>query len=312
MSSKVGIVDELHKPARRNYPRRFVTIKGLNDLFQADLVEMIPYSEVNDGYKYLLTVINAFSKRAWAYPLKTKTGNEVASALRKVFEELDVAPKFLQADSGTEFFNSNVARVLREFGIHLYSSFSTLKASIIERFNRTLKTWMWKRFSLRGSYKWVDILNSLITEYNNKVHRTIGVAPVNVNNKNEKKILARLREAQKSNLPPRRKKKFKVGQPVRISKFKHIFEKGYTPNWTTEVFIVDEVKKTRPTTYMLRDLEGEVIRGGFYGEELLKTKYKDTYLVEKVLKKKGNQVYVKWLGFDNNHNQWINAEDVEQ
>ena len=171
---------------------------------------------------------------------------------------------------------------------------------------------MWKRFSLRGSYKWVDILDSLISEYNNRVHRTIGVAPIEVNKKNEKKILARLRKAQKSSLPPRRKIKFKVGQPVRISKYKHLFEKGYTPNWSTEVFIVDEVLKTRPTTYKLRDLNGESIRGGFYQEELLKTNYKDTYLVEKILDKKGDQVFVKWLGFDNSHNQWIKASDVEQ
>ena len=123
MSSKAGIVDELHSPARRSYPRRFVTIKNLHDLFQADIVEMRPYSDVNEGYYYLLTVINAFSKRAWAFPLKTKTGKEVSCALRKVFEELDAPPKFLQTDNGLEFYNSLVARMLKEFGIRLYSSF---------------------------------------------------------------------------------------------------------------------------------------------------------------------------------------------
>lgn len=300
--SKEGVVNEIHKQARRNFNRRHVTIKGLNDLYQGDLVEMIPYADENDGYKYLLTMIDAFTKRAWAYPLKSKKGKEVAETLDKLFGGLDATPKFLQADDGGEFFNRNVKPVLKKFGIELYSSKSPLKATIIERFNRTIKTWMWKQFSLQGSYRWIDILDGLISRYNNKVHRTTGFAPLKVNKKNARIVLKRLRSLP---LPPRTKKKFKVGQSVRISKYKHAFEKGYTPNWTTEVFIVDEVCKTRPTTYKLRDFEGEPVEGGFYQEELLKTKHKDTFLVEEVLQTRGSESLVKWLGFKDKYNSWI-------
>lgn len=307
LSEKRGIVDELHKAARRNYPRRYVTIKGLYDLLQADLVEMQPYAKENRGYIYLLTVIDAFSKRGWAVPLKSKSGKEVAEALKKLFGDLKRSPKFLQTDQGKEFYNSNVAQVLKEFNVKHYSSFSILKASIVERFNRTIKTWMWKEFSLRGSYEWLSLLDKLLKRYNTRIHRTTGFAPIEVNERNEEIVLRRL---QNKNLPPKKKPKFKVGDPVRISKFKHVFEKGYTPNWTTEIFFVEKIEKTVPVTYKIKDGSGQQIEGGFYEPELLKTKYTDVYLVEKIIRRRGKHIYVKWLGFDSKHNQWIEAKDL--
>ena len=103
----------------------------------------------------------------------------------------------------------------------------------------------------------------------------------------------------------RKKPRFKKGDSVRISKTKHIFEKGYTPNWTTEIFTIVRVAPTNPVTYHIKDYQGQIVRGGFYEQELLKVKYPDVYLVEKVLKRRKNQVYVKYLGFDNSHNQWL-------
>ena len=102
-----------------------------------------------------------------------------------------------------------------------------------------------------------------------------------------------------------KKPKFKVGDKVRISKFKHVFEKGYTPNWTTEIFTISQIKNTLPVTYLIKDYQNNPLSGCFYEEELTKVKYPDNYLVEKVLRKKGNKMYVKWLGFDNHHNSWI-------
>ena len=102
--------------------------------------------------------------------------------------------------------------------------------------------------------------------------------------------------------------RFKVGDPVRISKYKHLFEKSYTPNWTTEVFTIDRKRATNPRTYLLRDTTGQQVKGGFYGEELQKNKYPGVFLVEQVLRRKGNQEFVKWLGFDKSHNSWIDVE----
>ncbi|KMQ84038.1 hypothetical protein RF55_18548 [Lasius niger] len=104
--------------------------------------------------------------------------------------------------------------------------------------------------------------------------------------------------------------KFKVGDPVRVSKYKQLFEKGYTPNWTTEVFTIVKVQRTNPVSYLLEDYRKTSIAGAFYEHELHRANYPDVYLVEKVLRRRGDEVYVKWLGFDNSHNSWIHKDNV--
>lgn len=135
--------------------------------------------------------------------------------------------------------------------------------------------------------------------------------PIDVNELNEAHLL---RTAYKSNQTLTAEniynKKFNVDDYVRISKYKSLFEKGYTPNWSTEIFQIIKVIPTEPITYHLADLNGERIKGCFYEHELQKTKNIDVYLVEKIIKRKGNKVLVKWLGFDESHNSWINASDV--
>ena len=107
-----------------------------------------------------------------------------------------------------------------------------------------------------------------------------------------------------------KKLKFKVGDQVRVSRLKTIFEKGHTPNWSSESFAVVKVQKTKPITYKLKDYQDQSLDGCFYEFELLKVKNPHVYLVEKVIKKRGDQVFVKWLGFDNTHNSWINKSSM--
>jgi hypothetical protein len=305
---KVVIANELHRPARRNYPRRYVDIRGLDETWQADLVDMSAYSSINNGYKFLLTVIDIFSKFAWGVPIKSKRAGDVTIAMKSVLTQ-GRAPKHLHVDQGKEFYNSEFRALMKQYGINMYSTFSNLKASICERFNRTLKSKMWKQFTLRGSHKWIDILPNLIESYNNTTHSTIGMRPNNVTASNEKEIYRSVykpRQIKRS----KRRRKFKAGDKVRISKYKNVFEKGYTPNWTTEIFTVTAVKNTNPPTYKLTDYQHNPIEGGFYEEELSRVQYPDGYLVEKVLRRRGDKLYVKWLGFDSSHNSWINKSDM--
>ena len=277
---KRALVAELLKQARRHYPRRQVDIRDLDDTWQADLVDMSAYAKVNRGYHYLLTVIDNFSKFAWAVPIKTKNGPDVTSAMRSILNQ-GRQPRRLHVDQGKEFYNAHFKRLMEEYNIRLYSTFSNLKASICERFNRTLKTKMWKEFSFRGTYKWIDILPDLVLSYNTSKHRTIGMKPADVTAANTN----RLKKVYQQRLPPRQiKPKFKVGDKVRVSKYKHVFQKGYTPSFTTEIFTIDEVKPTIPITYRLKDYQDQPIQGGFYQEELTAAKYTDVYLIEKVLK----------------------------
>lgn len=303
--AKWTVVKELHAPARRNFKRRKVLLRDIDDTWQADLVDMSAYSKSNSGFKFLLTVIDTFSKYAWAEPIKTKNGHDVTEAMKKIFKK-GRKPKNLHVDAGKEFYNSTFKSLLSEKKIHMYSTFSTLKASICERFNRTLKSKMWTQFSFQGSYNWIDKLSKLLSDYNNSIHRTIGMKPIDVTPDNAKLLKHRFTNilVQKPNY------KFKSGDKVRISKYKHVFEKGYTPNWTTEIFTIKAVNNTSPPTYKLEDYQRNPIEGSFYEEELQKVKHPDVYLIEKILKTDGNRMYVKWLGFDKSHNSWINKSDL--
>ena len=306
MSLKRQVVEEIHRPARKKFRRRRVVIKGLDDLFQADLVEMLPYAKQNSGYRYILVVINAFSKYAWAYPVKRKTGKDVTEAMKKVLRES--TPRNLQTDNGKEFYNKDFQQLMKKHGVNHYSTYSTLKSSIVERLNRTLKTMMWKEFSFQGSYKWLQLLPKIIEKYNSTVHGTTGFKPKDVTKRNEKSILETSYDNRK--VMDRKPIKYPVGTSVRVSKYREAFDKGYTPNWSTEIFKVDKVQFTNPATYILRDEKNEVVKGGFYEEELQRAKYPDIFLVEKVLRRKGNQVFVKWLGLDKTHNSWISNNNI--
>jgi hypothetical protein len=302
--SKKQLVDELHKPARRNFKRRTVILKGINDLWQADLVEMGEYASDNNGYRYLLTVIDTFSKFAWALPVKTKSGVEITKTMNQIL--IKHSPTHLQTDNGKEFYNNNFQNLMKRYNINHYSTYTSLKASIVERFNRTLKGWMWKQFSLNGNYKWIDNIQDLVNKYNSTIHRTIKMRPRDVNFTNEKTLLNTVYNKIKTFPLP----KFKIGEKVRISKHKYLFEKGYTPNWTTEIFVIKNIKNTNPVTYILKDYQNETIQGCFYEYELLKTKQPNIYLIQKILKQKGNKVYVKWLGFSDKHNTWIDKSKI--
>ena len=149
---------------------------------------MIPYVRDNKGYRYQLTIIDIFSKYAWAVPVKRKAGKDVAEAMKSVLVKGRV-PKNLHTDRDKEFYNSDFQKLMNTYKIKLFSTYSNLKATICERFNRTLKSAMWKKFSLRGNYKWLDILPNLLTAYNNRKHCTIDVKPKDVTASNEADIL---------------------------------------------------------------------------------------------------------------------------
>lgn len=304
--SRRGIINELHAPSCKHFLRRRVITKGIDNLFQVDLVEMGKYASSNNGYRYLLTVIDTFSKFAWGEAIKTKTAKDVTEAMEKVFKTGGRVPKNLQTDDGKEFFNSQFNALMKRYKINHYSTFSTLKASIVERFNRTLKELMWREFSFNGTYKWIDMYKDLISVYNNKPHRTIKMSPIEVNSENEQHIL----KTVYSNIKLFTGSKLKMGDNVRISKYKGVFEKSYTPNWSTEIFKIAKVQNTFPTTYLLDDLKGNPIKGGFYKEELKKTRFPDEYLVEKVLKTKGNKVLVRWLNFPKTDDSWIEKSEI--
>ena len=146
----------------------------------------------------------------------------------------------------------------------------------------------------------IDKLGDIVNEYNNTYHRTIKMKPADVKDNTYIDF-----EKEVNNKDP----KFKIGDHIRISKYKNIFAKEYTPNWSEEGFVIKKVKNTVPWTYVISDLNGEEIIGTFYEKELQKTNQKE-FRIEKVLRKKDEKLYAKWKGYDNSFNSWIDKKDL--
>lgn len=306
--SKQIIINEIHRQARKNFKRCHVILKGIDDLWQADLIDMQMFKKNNKGYTFILIVIDSFSKFAWAIPVKNKTKNEISNAFDKLLSK-GRRPKHLQTDLGTEFYNERFEKLMKKYQINHYSTYSVKKACIVERLIRTLKNKLYKYFHLVGNYKWVGkLLNNTTDEYNHTMHRIIKFRPSEVNTSNETKVLQNILSSQK--VSSCGNAKFKVGDQVRISKYKGLFEKGFTPNWSTELFTIFKVNDTKPITYHVQDQQKQNILGTFYEQELLKTQVPGVYLVEKVLRKNGKKLFVKWLGLKDSENSWIDKNDV--
>lgn len=305
-SEKEIVVSEIHKSARKNFVRRSVQLRGLNDLVQIDLIEMIPYAKLNKGHKYILIGINCFTKKAYARAITNKNSKETTTAMESILKEMKIPPKNVQSDQGKEFFNTSFNNLMRKYDINHYHTFTHMKASIVERLIRTIKHKIYCNFSLQGKYIWLPYLQSIINEYNNTVHHTTNLKPNEVTKKHEKELIS-LYASKNEGLSG--KNKFKLGDYVRISKYKGVFAKSYTPNWSTELFTIHKVQQTKPVTYILKDTFGTVISGAFYSQELQKTLKNDVYLIEKILAKKGQKVKVRFLGLGKEHDAWIDSKD---
>jgi hypothetical protein len=282
----------------------------VDDVWGADLVEMQEWSRVNKGYRYMLNVIDVFSKYAWSVPLKDKRGETTTEAFKLIVRSSGRIPKHLWVDQGKEFYNKNMDEWLRKNNIIRYSTFGEHKSAVIERFNRNIKEKMWKRFTAENTRNWIDMLDRLMSDYNNTKHSTIGMTPTAGSKKvNEAYII----NSRKYRNVESTHSKFKVGDRVRISRIKSVFEKGYIPNWSEEVFIIHKVQYTSPVTYILKDQSGEILDGGFYTEELQKTN-QDVYRIEKVLQRKNikgvEHALVKWVGYSKKYNEWIPVENL--
>lgn len=306
----------LHRRALKTYPYRKYYVNTIDDQWQMDLADMNQLQHKNNNHRYILTCIDILSRYAWARPLKTKQGGEVANAIEDIFKTSKRIPKRIQTDQGKEFYNAPVKRLLEKYDVELFSVKSPTKCALVERWNRTLKSKMWKYFTSRNTYKWLEVLPKLVKAYNYSKHRIIKMKPVDVNKENAQLVWTRL--YGKDERGKRTIKSITKGDTVRISEVKGQFEKGYLPNWSREEFFVDNIDdKFLPSMLTLRDHKGEIIEGKFYEDEVQKITRDpddDIYEVEKIIrqKRKDGEIWylVKWLGYDNNFNSWIRKRDI--
>lgn len=303
----------LHRKARKHLtaePR--VYVGGIDEQWSMDLCDVSNISEHNDGVNFILTCIDVFSKWADAQPVKRKTADATAEAFEAILQRTTRRPQRVETDHGKEFHNRAFKALCRRYNIHHFSTQSSNKAAVAERFNRSLKELMYKHFSASNTYRWNDVLPELLQTYNARYHRSIGRSPQSVTHNNEDDVYRRLY---------RRRGKWgrllAVGDLVRISKKRYLFDKGYLPQFTEEIFKITKViKNHRPYRYELEDLAGEAIVGRFASEELQKVikDDDDVWKIEKIIRRvrRRNRLYylVKWRGFPDKFNSLVPVEDI--
>ena len=271
MEQQQLLAEEVFSPQITKFRSERIIPLYKDETWSADLIDKSSLSKYNNNYKFILTVIDIFTKYAWAIPLKNKSGLSITNGFKLVLGKNPQGgsqprkPEKLWVDRGSEFYNKTFKSLLKEYGTKIYSTYSDLKAVFIERFNRTLLHIINKPMFINGDGNWVNILNDAVLTYNNNIHSTINMTPVDASNNPDKvKYTFNFK-----NIKP----KFKVGDYVRNADKRNIFSKGYTSNWNRELFKVNEVLKTQPPTYKIEDINGEIIEGKYYEQELLKSEF---------------------------------------
>ena len=302
LEPKEQLSRELRKPIVRHFKKGTIYSRFKDNIWCADLADMQLMGKFNKGFRFLLYVIDIFSKYARVVPLRDKNCITITNGFQKFLKESNRKqghsegrkPNKIWVDKGSEFYNS-FKKWLKNNDIEMYSTNNEGKSVVAERVIRTLKTKIYKCMTSVSKKVCIDKVDDIVNEYNNTYHRTIKMKPVGVENNTCIDFKKEVNDAGP---------KFKVGDHVRIAKHKSIFAKGYTPNWSEENFVIKKVKDTVPWTNVINDLNGKEIIGTFSEQELQKI-YQQEFRIEKVIKRKEHKLYVKWLD-----NSWIDRKDL--
>jgi len=293
--------------------------------FQMDLVDIQALAPYNDGIRYLLSVIDTFTRFAWVRLLKDKRGETVLEAFKSVLDSAKEKPRIIVCDRGTEFQNKNFKQFCAENEIYLYTPDSSIHAAYVERFNRSLQSLIYKYMTENETHRFIDrvsddgvltnVFAQLMNTYNNRKHRMIGTTPCIAENDPEVHLSMREKLFKYYDKIKPRKRIFNVGDTVRIAKQKGKFSRGYQEQSNQEIFRIYEIReKSKIPMYLLESYDGkEKIKGAFYDFELTKVNNTE-FRVEKVIKsrKRGDltEHFVKWKGFNDSYNSWIQAGDI--
>jgi len=309
-----------HKPVRKKFLRNKTIVAGIDSQWQADLADVQSIANDNDGVRFILTCIDVFTKFAWVVPISDKSSKTMIKAFKTLFIKAGARrPKKLQTDKGNEFLNKGVQTLLtKDYGIKHFTTMGDTKAAIVERFNRTLKSRLWRFFTASNTKRFLEVLDDIVESYNNSYHRSIKMKPSKVRRKDETTVWRRLYGDGARNL--KQKILLKSGDTVRIPKWKGDFAKGYEPNWTEEEFKMQDAVDTQipKKVYKIEDTAGEPILGKFYQEQLQKIEPAEEYIVERVLNRRINattkvkEALVKWEGWPTKFNCWIAASQLNK
>lgn len=324
----------LQKTPRRSFKRLRVYTTGIGNLLDADLMEMQNISEENDGFKYILIVIDVFSRYLWMEATKSKSAVDVGKAFKKILQKIPKVEK-VRTDKDRCFLSKYVQQLFKEKGIRHFVAENEKKANYSERVLQTIRNKMFRYFTKKRNHRYIDDLQKFALSYNTTKHRSLNLAPAQVTRENEADVWAhqylskkvkKVKPKTENDLTKTLKKrrpwkvyKFKIGSLVRISHTRHIFERSYSEKWTEEIFKVKQrYKRQNINLYKLSDINGEeLIKGSFYESELQRVDKDENslWIVEKILKKRkrrGKTEYLcKFQGWPKKYNQYIPEEDIK-
>ncbi|KAL3071434.1 hypothetical protein niasHS_016718 [Heterodera schachtii] len=252
----------LHRQAKRRYRRLPTLAPGLHTEWQADLAIFDRLAKQNRGYKYLLVCIDTLSRQVFVEPVKTKTSTNMIIAFGRIFKRSKYIPWKVLTDQGKEFTARTVQHFFRAKDVEHFCMLTSpqFHAGMAERANRSIKERLYRYFTERNTYTWIDVVQDIVRAINHSPNSSIGMRPADVNFKNAEALRQKLHNAAENVV--RRQPRYRVGDRVRIEKYKHVFQKGYLPRFTNELFTVAEVHTERsPVVYRLRDDHNEIISG---------------------------------------------------
>lgn len=307
----------LHRPARKRFRRNKYHVTNIDEYWESDLVDMSKFHLSNDGYKFILNIIDVFSKYSWSIPLKSKSATNVSEALHNLISTSERIPIYFRTDKGKEYLNAPVRRIFELYKIkHITTENSDIKCSVVERFNKTLKNKMTKYMTHKDTQRYIDVLQDLITSYNNTIHSTIKMRPTDVNDKNVLQVYNTAFRDIKVRVG--KSKSLKIGDHVRISLHGRTFHRGYEVQWTTEIFKIFKMIPRKPRVYKLTDLKGEDLTGVYYDHELQKVDYNEqsAFKVDKILgtrtRNGRKELLVSWQGWPEKFNSYIPASNLRK
>ena len=307
----------LRKEVRHSFRKARVVVSGIDDQFDMDLADVSNIADENDGIKYLLFVIDIFSKYLWIEPLQNKTAKNVVKALQKILNKRKCNK--VRSDAGGEFNNNIMKTFLKNEGIYYFTTLnSDTKANIVERVIKTIKNMMYRYFTKLRTHKYIDVLQDIVNSYNATPHKSLNnIAPKDVNKTNEADIWAYMYLKPKPIKMKARKYRFKINDMVRLSRVNMIFDRSYDEHFTREIFkIRKRFRMQAIPMYRIKDFMNEPIKGNFYESELQKVDKDENTLwyIEKKIRKRKRNGQVQWLvkfeGWPDKYNQWMNENDI--